>query len=153
MIRKAASEVLQNKNSVMFITTLIFMAGVLSYFNNNAILCSAFLTLTAVIVLIKNYVSVKYVIFWILMFYFGFFISLIKIHSTDSLLPMAPDEASMTGQIISIPNSNVKNKTKFFVKVNKFDDKTVNAKTLVTAYNENGDFSNLTVRKYLYIQR
>lgn len=145
MIRKAASEVLQNKNSVMFITTLIFMAGVLSYFNNNAILCSAFLTLTAVIVLIKNYVSVKYVIFWILMFYFGFFISLIKIHSTDALLPMAPDEASMTGQIISIPNSNVKNKTKFFVKVNKFDDKTVNAKTLVTAYNENGDFSNLTV--------
>lgn len=145
MIRKAVTEAFRNKNSVMFITTIIFMAGVLSFFNDNAIISSAIITVLGVILLFKNYASFKYVIFWILMFYLGFFISLFKIHSTDSLLPLAPDDAVITGQIISIPNSNVKEKTKFFVNINKIDNKEIKAKTLVSAYDVDGDFSKLVV--------
>lgn len=145
MIRKAVTEALQNKNSVMFITTIIFMAGILSFFNNNAIIFAAVITIIGLILIVKNYVSLKYVIFWILMFYLGFFISLAKIHYTDGLLPLAPSENTITGQIVSIPNSNVKEKSKFFVNVNKYDNKDLKAKTLVTAYNESGDFSNLMV--------
>lgn len=145
MIRKAVTEALQNKNSVMFITTIIFMAGVLSFFNDNAVISAAIITIIGLVLLFKNYVSLKYVIFWILMFYLGFFISLVKIHSTDELLPYAPAEGTITGQIVSIPNSNIKEKSKFFVKVNKYNDKEIKAKTYVTAYDDNGDFSNLLV--------
>ncbi len=145
MIRKAVTEALQNKNSVMFITSLVFMCGILSFFYGHAIVYAATLTILGILLLIKNYVSTKYIIFWILMFYFGFFISLLKIHTTDELLPLAPCDCIMTGQIISIPNSNVKEKSKFFVNVNKIDNKNINAKTLVTVNDVDGNFQDLTI--------
>ena len=37
MVRGTLNEIFQNKNAVMFITALIFMTGILSYFNDNAI--------------------------------------------------------------------------------------------------------------------
>ena len=44
MIKNAINTALQNKNTVMFITALIFMAGILAYFNDTSILCAAILT-------------------------------------------------------------------------------------------------------------
>ena len=49
MIREDLAEVFQNKNAIMFITTITFMGGILSYFNNLAIPASIFLTLLAVL--------------------------------------------------------------------------------------------------------
>ena len=40
MINNTINTVVQNKNAVMFITALIFMAGILAYFNDNTILCA-----------------------------------------------------------------------------------------------------------------
>ena len=54
MIRNAINTSLQNKNAVMFITAIIFMSGILAYFNDNAILCSALLSLLGIIAVIKN---------------------------------------------------------------------------------------------------
>lgn len=52
MVKNAINTALQNKNALMFITALIFMAGILAYFNDNAILCAGILTLTAVVTIL-----------------------------------------------------------------------------------------------------
>ncbi len=127
----------------MFITALIFMAGILAYFNDNAILCAGILTLSAVVIILKNYLPLKYILFWIFIFYFGFFNAYFRIHTTDGLVPYAWQEAVIEGQIISIPNSNTPDKTKFFLKADKINGKEVTGKTLVTF--TGNDFSNLQI--------
>lgn len=143
MVKNAINTALQNKNALMFITALIFMAGILAYFNDNAILCAGILTLTAVVTILKNYLPLKYILFWIFIFYFGFFNAYFRIHTTDGLVPYAWQEAVIEGQIISIPNSNTPDKTKFFLKADKINGKEVTGKTLVTF--TGNDFSNLQI--------
>jgi len=145
MIRRAVNTALQNKNSVMFITTMVFMAGILSYFYDSAVLCSSIITIAGVIAILRNYLDFKYVLFWLFMFYFGFFNSHFQIHNSDDLLRLAPNKSTITGQIVTIPNSNVKDKTKFFFKVNKIDDKIVNATTFVTVNDKEGDFKEYNI--------
>lgn len=146
MIRNAINTSLQNKNAVMFITAIIFMTGILAYFNDNAILCSAILTVLGIIAILKNYLSPKYVLFWIFVFYFGFFNSYFRIHTTDGLLSYAPVEAKIEGQIVTIPNSNTPDKTKFFFNAYKINGEKVKGKTLVTLTGE--DFSQYKVGNY-----
>ena len=143
MVKNAINTALQNKNALMFIIALIFMAGILAYFNDNAILCAGILTLTAVVTILKNYLPLKYILFWIFIFYFGFFNAYFRIHTTDGLVPYAWQEAVIEGQIISIPNSNTPDKTKFFLKADKINGKEVTGKTLVTF--TGNDFSNLQI--------
>ena len=125
MLRQTINSALQSKNSVMFITAIVFMTGIMAYFHNSAVLCAAILTIAGIIAVLKNYLDIKYVLFWIFMFYFGFFNASFKIHSTDSLVPLTPAKTTLQGQIVTIPNITKNDKTRFFFKV---DD----AKTLVT---------------------
>lgn len=146
MIRNAINTSLQNKNAVMFITAIIFMTGILAYFNDNAILCSAVLTVLGIIAILKNYLSPKYVLFWIFVFYFGFFNSYFRIHTTDGLLSYAPVEAKIEGQIVTIPNSNTPDKTKFFFNAYKINGEKITGKTLVTLTGD--DFSQYKVGNF-----
>lgn len=132
MIKGAINSSLQNKNSIMFITAIIFMCGILAYFNDNGILCSAIITVLAIFAIIKNYLPIKYILFWIFIFYFGFFNSYFKIKQTDELVTFAPQKVTIQGQVVSIPNNSIPQKTKFFFKVNKINNQNVIGKTLVT---------------------
>ena len=114
MIKNVTNTLLQNKNAIMFITAIIFMCGILAYFNDNGILCAAIITAISLITIIKNYVPTKYVLFWIFIFYFGFFTSYFKIKPTDELVTFAPQKVSIQGQVVSIPNNSIPKKTKFF---------------------------------------
>lgn len=139
MVKIRIQEALQNKNAVMFITALVFMTGILSFFNDNSILCAGILTVIALFAIIKNYIPIKYILFWIFIFYFGFFNSYFRIHSTDELASLAGrQKINIKGQIVSIPNSNDKLKTKFFFKTDK-------GKTLVTIASDDEDFSQFQI--------
>lgn len=145
MIRKALMEVLQSKNYVMFITSIVFMMGIIAFFNNCAIIIATILTILSIVLIIKNFIKIKYIIFWIIIFYFGFFLSVIKIHTNDKLVEYAPSNSKIIGQIVSIPNSNIKNKTKFFVKVSNINNENIKAKTLVTAESDTNNFEKLII--------
>ncbi len=132
MIKGAINSSLQNKNSIMFTTAIIFMCGILAYFNDNGILCSAIITVLAIFAIIKNYLPIKYILFWIFIFYFGFFNPYFKIKQTDELVTFAPQKVTIQGQVVSIPNNSIPQKTKFFFKVNKINNQNVIGKTLVT---------------------
>ena len=105
---------LQNKNAIMFITALVFMLGIMSYFNDCGIICAAIITLAAIFVLLKRYISYKYILFWIFVFYFGFFNSYYRIKNSDILLEKTPQDTVITGQIVTIPTGNSPEKIKFF---------------------------------------
>ncbi len=145
MMRNEIIGFFQNKNTIMFITTIFFMLGILSYFNNCSLICAGIITGITIYTLFKKYVSYKYILFWVLIFYLGFFNSYFRIKTTDPLLEISPQKGTITGQIVSIPNSNTKDKIKFFFKVNEFNNEKISGKTLVTLSSEEGDFSSLNI--------
>lgn len=129
----------------MFLTTIFFMLGILSYFNNCGIVSAAIISIILIAALFKKYISYKYILLGIFVFYLGFFNSYLRIKNADALFEKAPSKGVITGQIISIPNSNSPDKTKFFLQVHEFNNKKISGKTLVTLSEENGDFSNLNI--------
>ena len=135
----------QNKNAIMFITALCFMAGILSYFNDCAVLVSIILTVIVSGLCLKKYFPLRYIFLWAIVFYLGFFNASLKIKDTDEIQHFAPYDGVLTGRIVSIPTGNVKEKEKFFFNVFKVDDKPVKAKTLVTVEDKDGEFSNLKI--------
>lgn len=132
MIRNAVANTMQNKNIVMFITAIIFMIGILAYFNDIAIISASLLTILAVFLIIKNYIPVKYIIFWIAIFYFGFFNAYFRTSNSDDLVEFSRQNVTIQGQIASIPNSDGKGKTKFFFKANTLNGENIKGKTLIT---------------------
>ena len=123
--------ILQSKNAIMFITSIVFMIGILSYFNDCEILTGAFVMLFAVVLIIRNRISLKYVILWVLVFYLGFFNASLRVKNTDALFNFAPIDGVIAGRVVSIPNT-VNGRTKFFFDVSSIDGIGLNAKTYVT---------------------
>ena len=152
MFKDFVNKIFQNKNAIMFISALIFMCGILCYFNNNAILFSVIITVLSIFAILKNFIKIKYVIFWIFLFYFGFFNSYFRIKSTDPLVPEAGKTVALKGQVVSIPNSNDKLKTKFFFKVYEADNKEISGKTLVTVSSNDEDFSSFQTGNFYEIK-
>ena len=149
MIKNAISVFLQNKNSVMFITVIFFMTGILAYFNDIPIVCSAILTILCILSIWKNIIPIKYLILWICIFYFGFFNAYFKTDLTDPLVTFAPTKTSIEGQIVTIPNNTNSLKSKFFFDVNKIDEQKVTGKTFVTYTGE--DRKDLQIGKHYKI--
>ena len=147
MVRKYLLEYLQNKNAVMFTTALVFITGIMSYFNNCAILSSGILTITFLALLLFNVLPVRYIIFWIIVFYLGFFNAELRTVNFDELSKSAPAKADISGQIVSIPNSNQLGKTKFFFRVSNMNGRSINGKALVTVTSEENDFSKFNIGK------
>lgn len=146
MLRQILNFTIQNKNFVMFITALIYILGVFAYFTNHAILLSVILSICAIIGILKNFISPKLVLFWIFIFYFAFFNCTFRIKNTDELVEIAPQKnIALSGQIVSIPNSNFSDKSKFFFQTDK-------GKTLVTVTSLDEDFSNLKIGNYYEIK-
>ena len=151
MIRNAVNSVLQNKNALMFITAMLFMAGILGYFSGNTLFIAAIISILFIIIIIKNIFPSKYLLLWIGIFYLGFFNAYFRIHTTDSLVPYTGTKALIKGQIVSIPNSNNKLKTKFFLKVFEINKEKVSGKTYVTITFEDENFPKFQVGDFYEI--
>ena len=117
MLKETISETIQNKNVLMFVTAIFFMSGILAFFNNCILQISAIVTVFLILLVLKKYVSYKYILLWGMIFYLGFFNAALRIKSSDGLVELAPEQGTVVGQIVSIPNRNVREKTKFFFEV------------------------------------
>lgn len=140
MFRDFVKSAMEKKNTVMFITSLVFITGIAAYFNNCEIIAGAVLSIVAIWLIMKNKLSYKIALFWIFIFYIGFFNASLRIHTNDKLLERVPENAEIIGRVTTIPNSNVSHKTKFFFEVNSVNNEKVRAKTFVTVSDENGGF-------------
>lgn len=140
MIRNILNSAVQKKFFLMFFTSVIYIVGLFAYFTNNSVLIAFLLLALGVFAILKNYLSPKLVLFWYFMFFFGFFNANLRIKNSDALYQIAPQNATIQGQIVSIPSNNNGDKTKFFVDVSKigYNGKveSIKAKTLVTIYSK-----------------
>lgn len=141
MIRDFANSAILKKNTIMFLTSAAFITGIAAYFNNCEIIAGAILTFVLSILVWRNKISYKFIILWIFVFYLGFFNANLRIKHSDELSVIAPLNGEIIGRIVSIPNSNTKDKTKFFMEVESVDGKDFHAKTLVSIQDDEGDFS------------
>lgn len=143
MIRDFLNSAVQKKFFLMFFTSVIYIVGICSYFADKSVLVAFLLLVFGGFAILKNYLSPKLVIFWYLVFFFGFFNCVFRIKTSDQLYQIAPKDATIQGQIVSIPDVSDTDKTKFFAEVSKinYDGMTENvkAKTLVTVYSNNSD--------------
>lgn len=136
---------LQNKNFVMFFTSIVFMSGILACFYGFGILFASFFTLVLIVFLVFDLFSVKRTLFLILVFYCGFILTFCKTKNYDELLLIAPMQADFTGRIVSIPNSSDKTRLKFFMNVESANKEPVNGKTLVFLSGESKVLAGLNI--------
>lgn len=122
----------QNKNLVMFVSSVIFTAGVLSYFYGCSIALALILTIILIVFLNLKIFSIKQTLFFVLIFYFGFFLTFCKIKNYDDLLPLAPMDSEFVGRIVSIPVSPDRNRVKFFMNVDSVASKSIKGRVLVS---------------------
>ena len=144
-MREILNFTIQNKNFLMFITAIVYILGIFSYFTNLSIIFAVILSVIGIIAIAKNFVSPKLILFWIIIFYIGFLNCTLRIKDSDELIELAPQNCVLEGQIVSIPNSNFADKSKFFFQTNK-------GKTLVTVQSKDENFSNLRIGNYYKIQ-
>ena len=107
----------QNKNTLMLITAGIYVLGLFSVLNGSAITVSAILSFVFIFLIIKEYMPVKYVLIWILIFYVGILNTSQRLKDSDELLNLAPVNSTISGTVISIPQGINENKPKFFFDV------------------------------------
>ncbi len=147
-----------NKNALMFITSFVYILGLCACMLHHSIIFSLFVTILLSAICISGITKPKYPLIWGFVFYLGLFNAMYRISDSDILLNIAPVEGAFTGQIISIPNSNIENNSNFFFKVSKavYEHKTlddINAKLLVNLKSEEGKdaFKNLKISNYYTI--
>ena len=141
----------QNKNITMCVSSFVFMLGILAFFNSIGIIFSLIITFLLLALMFLNIFSFKKVLFLALIFYFGFFISNLKVKNYDDLIIMAPINSTIEGRIISIPVSTTKNNVKFRLQVEKVGKTKVNGKTFVNINADNTSFKDLNIGQNILI--
>ncbi|MCM1264587.1 MAG: DNA internalization-related competence protein ComEC/Rec2 [Candidatus Gastranaerophilales bacterium] len=133
-MEKIFGDFIQNKNVLMFTSAIAYIMGLYAYFTDKPILFAGIFTSVVVILLLKNF-PLKIASVWIIIFYFAFFNASLRITNTDDLFKLAPVDCKIYGQVVSIPNSNIPNNSKFFFNVQKVECNNkiynLNNKTLV----------------------
>ncbi|MBR1424193.1 DNA internalization-related competence protein ComEC/Rec2 [bacterium] len=138
--RDVIENYLQNKNFVMFVTSLFFMCGILAYFTSKELIFAIVITAFLILMMYLRLFDIKRIVILIAVFYCGFFLTFFKIKTYDDLLSLAPINSVFTGRIVSIPNSADKSKAKFFMNVETVQGENLSGKVFVTI---NGDYENI----------
>lgn len=140
MVRNFLNEAVQKKFFLMFFTCVIYIIGLFAYFCDKAVLFASIILVIGIFAIIKDYLSPKLVLFWYFMFFFAFFNASLRIKNSDALYQLAPQDATIQGQIVSIPENDGSGKIKFFFNASniKFDGviKKIKAKTYVSVYSK-----------------
>ena len=121
MFKDICSAAFQNKNILMLVSAGIYIFGIAGILTDNAVLFGAILTILFILFAVRNIFPLKLIIIWALIFYFGIINTSLRIKDADDLLNLAPVNSTIYGKILSIPQTQDNNKTKFFFGVNKIE--------------------------------
>lgn len=144
-LRTDSNTLLQNKNLIMFVITFSFILGVIAFFNGYELIIATLLTITVIILLSTGFIPRKFAIITLIMFYFGFFNSHLRIKTFDELSLIAPNEVTLSGQIVSIPEINGQT-AKFQLQVNS-----PKGKTLVWINDKQHRFENFKLGNHIQV--
>ena len=114
-------DIAQNKNFLMFITSITYILGLFSYFNNCPIILCVLISSILILLFLKDYFNWKILLLWLFMFYFGFFNASFRIKNSDELCSYAPQKVEIIGQVVSIPNISKQDTVRFFFNVSSIN--------------------------------
>lgn len=138
MFRNILNSAVQKKFFLMFFTSVIYIIGLCAYFTNTSVLTAFLLLILGFLLIFRNHLPPKLILFWYFMFFFAFFNASLRIKNYDVLYQIAPQNAVIQGQIVSIPSNNGGFKTKFFFNASQIAYngriENIKVKTLVTVY-------------------
>lgn len=100
MIKDLCTVVCRNKNLLMLVTAGIYILALYSALSGHTLLFSVLITFAFAAFLIKDYFKPKYILIWILIFYFGIYNTTSRLKDTDELLNLAPVNSVISGQIL-----------------------------------------------------
>lgn len=140
MLKDLCFSLIQNKNTLMLSIVVIYIVALLSTLNNGLYYVATVFSLFFVVLIIKNIFPLKYILLWVLVFYFGVINTSLRLKDVDELLSIAPVNSEIKGTIISIPQGLSENKPKFFfdvksIKIDDFEKEFDVEKVLVTVNN------------------
>lgn len=135
-------------NTILF--TAFYIAGVSAYFMHNVTSIAIILFLVCITGLYKNVFSCKKAVFYYLMFALAIVNCKFQVKNFDDLSEFIPTKATITGTVSSIPTTNKKDKTKFYLKVqsarlNGVKTKNLKANTIVTINDSTEKLSNIKI--------
>lgn len=141
MNKLSIAELFQNKNVIMFFTTMVYIMGLYAYFTRNPIIFSIIITSIFLVLIFKNTISAKLLLVWIFIFYCGYFNCVLQIKNSDNLSVYSPNNCEISGEITSIPKENDYN-TKFYfyvksINLNGKEINNINSNVFVSVKNEN----------------
>lgn len=137
MLSELCAQISQNKNVLMLISVGVYIFSLYCVLSENIFICALLFTVLMIFLILKEYLPLKYVFIWCLIFYFGIFNTSSRLKNVDELLSLAPVNAEITGTILTIPQGKAENKPKFFfntdkIKFGTFEKSFKSEKVLVT---------------------
>lgn len=138
------------KTQGTIIIAIYYILGLIGYFSDKVPIIALLLLVLTLFLLHKKLISNKFSIFLYLIFMFAIANCNFQVKESDALSTIAPQQATITARITSIPTTNFKDKTKFYADVKKVQyssitKNNINAKTLVTLFKDGNDFNSLEI--------
>lgn len=121
MIKDVCAVISQNKNALMLISVTFYILALFSVLSGHSFAFATFVTTVLTILLVTNLFKLKHVLIWAVIFYLGIANTQFRLKITDELLNIAPVNSTISGQILSIPQSKRADKQSFFFKVNRIE--------------------------------
>lgn len=150
--KEVLRDIIQNKNLMMFLTSMIFMSGILACFYGFAIIYCALVTFALITLMYLRLFNVRKVFIFMFIFYLGFFVTFFKIKNYDELLQMVPLDANISGRIVSVPSTSDKTKMKFFLETDNVNETEVHAKTFVTISGDENFLKTLNIGEKILVK-
>jgi len=143
---------IQNKNLLMLLTVGIYILSLYGVLSGQIIEITLVVSLFFIFFIYKRLLPLKYIVAWLIVFYFGVFNTSIRLKDVDDLLSLAPINSEITGTIISIPKGQSEGKAKFFfdvenIKIGNVVKSLKNEKVFVSIDNTN-NFKNIKLYNY-----
>ncbi len=121
MIKDVCAVISHNKNALMLISVTFYILALFSVLSGHSFVFATLITAILIILLVTNLFKLKYVLIWAVIFYLGIANTQFRLKITDELLNIAPVNSTISGQILSIPQSKKADKQSFFFKVNRIE--------------------------------
>lgn len=135
--------------TILFVT--FYILGIVSFLTS-AVLPYAFAIFILLCVLLKkNFISGKFAVISLLIFFIGFLNVLFRLKTSDEVANLAPSNGvTLCGTVVSLPTSSSKEYTKFYFKVDKYkkfsQPETVgNGKVIVTLFKTEKSFKDIEI--------
>ena len=141
---------MQKTTLTIFISSF-YIAGIIAYLSNFTIIFGFICLIVLIAGVLKDVIKPQYAVIIYLFFAAALLNCSTQITDKDKLYDLAPSQGEIKGTVISIPTTNINDKTKFYLKVDtaringkNYDD--LNSKTIVSLQDTKTNYSKINIQ-------